>query len=174
MPSCGCRLDSFRLTGSGRIRPGTRDPFSKSRLAGETAMGMTVDPETHGQASAKRPPRFGSYLGLFYVAAILGVMGFAVLHETGTGHAYDRLKPGMSPTKSRPSLGFPAPRRNRGPGSCRSGEFPTASPSRWSFPTASSSRRSVSRAWKMPGNPDHVRGSATGARSAPALPARPG
>ena len=70
-------------------------------------MGMTVDPETHGAASAKRPPRFGSYLGLFYVAAILGVLGFAVLHDTGTGHAYDRLKPGMSPTEVAALLGVP-------------------------------------------------------------------
>ena len=44
---------------------------------------------------------------MFYVAAILGVLGFAVLHDTGTGHAYDRLKPGMSPTEVAALLGVP-------------------------------------------------------------------
>ena len=68
-------------------------------------MGMTVDTDTQGQAAAKR--HFGSYLGLFYVAAILGVLGFAVLHDTGTSHAYERLRPGMTPTEVAALLGVP-------------------------------------------------------------------
>ena len=45
--------------------------------------------------------------GWFYVAAILGILGFAVFHDTGTGHAYDRLKPGMTPTEVAALLGVP-------------------------------------------------------------------
>jgi hypothetical protein len=55
----------------------------------------------------KRPPRFGSYIGLLYVAAILGILSFAVLRDTGTGHAFDRLQPGMTPTEVASLLGVP-------------------------------------------------------------------
>ena len=70
-------------------------------------MGLTVDNESRAEASEKRPPRFGSYIGLFYVAVILGILCFAVFHDTGTGHAYDQLKPGMTPTEVAALLGVP-------------------------------------------------------------------
>ena len=70
-------------------------------------MGLSVDRDSRAEAFEKRPPRFGSYIGLFYVAAILGILCFAVFHDTGTGHAYDQLKPGMTPTEVAALLGVP-------------------------------------------------------------------
>ncbi len=70
-------------------------------------MGPTADQDSRSEAPEKRPPHFGSYIGLFYVAAILCILGFAVFHDTGTGHAYDQLKPGMTPTEVAALLGVP-------------------------------------------------------------------
>jgi len=71
------------------------------------AMGLIVDRDSRAEASEKRPPRFGSYLGLFYVAVILGILGFAVFHDAGTRHAFDQLKTGMTPTEVAALLGVP-------------------------------------------------------------------
>lgn len=70
-------------------------------------MGRSVNRHSRAEASEKRSHRFGSYIGLFYVAAILGILCFAVFHDTGTGQAYDQLKPGMTPTEVAALLGVP-------------------------------------------------------------------
>lgn len=62
----------------------------------------------------KQAPRFGSYIGLFYVAAILGILSFAVLRDTGTTHAFDRLRAGMTPTEVAALLGVPRSETNEG------------------------------------------------------------
>ena len=70
-------------------------------------MGLTADRDSRAEAFENRPPRFGSYIGLFYIAAILGILCFAVFHDAGTGHAHDQLKPGMTPTEVAALLGVP-------------------------------------------------------------------
>lgn len=57
--------------------------------------------------TARRAPRFGSYMGVFYVLAIVGILTWTVLRDAGTGPAFDRLRPGMSPTQVAALLGVP-------------------------------------------------------------------
>ena len=84
-------------------------------------MGLTLEPESV-RGFGRAAPRFGSYIGLFYVAAILAILGFAVFHDSGTGHAYDRLRPGMTPTEVAALLGVPGIETRSGTRSpCRSG-----------------------------------------------------
>ena len=53
-------------------------------------------------------PRFGSYVGLLFVVAILGILSFALIHDdAGIGYAFTKLKPGMSPTEVAAVLGVP-------------------------------------------------------------------
>jgi hypothetical protein len=52
-------------------------------------------------------PRFGSYLGLVYVIAILSILGFALFYDVGTGQPFDRLQTGMTPTDVAAILGVP-------------------------------------------------------------------
>jgi len=70
-------------------------------------MSSQLDHDPDGGAAANSDPSFGSYLGLFFVAAILGILSFAVLHDSGTGHAFDGLKAGMTPTEVAAVLGVP-------------------------------------------------------------------
>jgi hypothetical protein len=58
-------------------------------------------------ATEHSQPRFGSYLGVFYIAAILGILSFAIFYDVGPGHAFDRLQPGMTPTEVAAILGSP-------------------------------------------------------------------
>ncbi|QEH32464.1 hypothetical protein OJF2_09350 [Aquisphaera giovannonii] len=51
--------------------------------------------------------RFGSYTGLLYMAAMLGVLAFSLLRETGETFAFERLKPGMTPTQVAAEIGSP-------------------------------------------------------------------
>jgi hypothetical protein len=74
--------------------------------------------------AGKRPPRFGSYLGLFYVAAIAGVLTWAVLRDTGTTHAFDRLEPGMTPTQVAALLGVPRSETTEGPRTVQTWKIP--------------------------------------------------
>ncbi len=67
----------------------------------ETGSGSTTG------STPKQAPRFGSYIGLFYVAAILGVLSFAVFRDMGTTQAFDRLRTGMTPTEVAALLGVP-------------------------------------------------------------------
>jgi hypothetical protein len=66
-----------------------------------------VDRPANADAADKHPLRFGSYIGLFYVVAILAILSFAVFYDTGAGHVFDRLEPGMSPTQVAAILGAP-------------------------------------------------------------------
>jgi hypothetical protein len=68
-----------------------------------------------GAAAGTRAPRFGSYIGPFYVAAIIGVLCWALLRDTGTTHAFDRLEPGMTPTQVAALLGVPRSESTEGP-----------------------------------------------------------
>ena len=117
-------------------------------------MSPTVDRDPSGGSPEKRPPRFGSYIGLVYVAAILGVLGFAILRDPGTGHALppaqagdDAHRGGRPPrgTQDRDEVWSCAP--------FRSGGSPTASRSRWPSRRASFSRRSASPPRTAPGSP---------------------
>jgi hypothetical protein len=66
-------------------------------------------------ASARRTaPRFGSFLGLFYVAVIVGVLSWALSRDTGTTHAFESLKPGMTPTEVAALLGVPRAQTTEG------------------------------------------------------------
>ncbi len=60
-----------------------------------------VEPPEQGQ------PRFGSYIGLFYVVAIVGILSFTVWHDVHPGHVFDRLDLGMTPTEVAAILGAP-------------------------------------------------------------------
>lgn len=67
-----------------------------------------------GKPRVQNPLRFGSYTGLFYVAAIVGVLSWAVFRDTGTTHAFDRLEPGMTPTQVAALLGVPRTETSEG------------------------------------------------------------
>ncbi len=70
---------------------------------------------TKADAAGKGQPRFGSYFGLFFVVGILGILGFALLHDPGIGHAFAGLKPGMTPTEVAAVLGVPRFETRTGP-----------------------------------------------------------
>jgi len=71
---------------------------------------MKADPAGKGQ------PRFGSYIGLIFVVGILGILSFAILHDdSGIGHAFTKLKPGMTPTEVAAVLGVPRSEAKTGP-----------------------------------------------------------
>lgn len=74
-----------------------------------------LDEHTKAETVGKGQPRFGSYLGLFFVAAILGILSFALLHDSGIGHAFEGLKPGMTPTEVAAVLGVPRFETSSGP-----------------------------------------------------------
>ncbi len=97
--------------------------------------------DSRAEASEKRPPRFGSYIGLFYVAAILGILCFAVFHDTGTGHAYDQLKPGMTPTEVAALLGVPRSETKSGTRVVQVWRIPDGFTIEVEFKTASSYRK---------------------------------
>ena len=67
-----------------------------------------IDEHAKADTAAKGQPRFGSYIGLIFVVGILGILGFAILHDdSGIGHAFTKLKPGMTPTEVAAVLGVP-------------------------------------------------------------------
>jgi hypothetical protein len=70
-------------------------------------MGTDLDRELPADATEPAQPRFGSYLGLFYTAAIVGILGFAVFFDTRGGQVFDRLETGMTPTEVAAILGTP-------------------------------------------------------------------
>lgn len=74
-----------------------------------------LDEHTKAETAGKGQPRFGSYLGLFFVAAILGILSFALLHDSGIGHAFTGLEPGMTPTEVAAVLGVPRSETRSGP-----------------------------------------------------------
>lgn len=68
-------------------------------------MGIDLDPDAPADDADRHQPRFGSYIGLFYVAAILGILSFAVLFDAGAGRPFEQLRPGMTPTEVAAILG---------------------------------------------------------------------
>jgi hypothetical protein len=75
-----------------------------------------IDEHTKADTAGKGEPRFGSYIGLFFVVGILGILSFALLHDdSGIGHAFTRLKPGMTPTEVAAVLGVPRSETRTGP-----------------------------------------------------------
>jgi hypothetical protein len=76
---------------------------------------IKTDEHTKLNTAGKGRPRFGSYLGLFFVAAILGILSFALLHDSGIGHAFAGLKPGMTATEVAAVLGVPRSETRTGP-----------------------------------------------------------
>ncbi len=68
---------------------------------------LDSDPSAQTSTTSKAPPRFGSYIGLVYIAVILGVLSFALFRDSGTGHAFERLQTGMTPTQVAALLGVP-------------------------------------------------------------------
>jgi hypothetical protein len=70
-------------------------------------MGTDLDRDPPADATEHDQPRFGSYIGLFYTAAILCILSFAVFIDIRPGHAFDRLQSGMTPTEVAAILGAP-------------------------------------------------------------------
>jgi len=75
-----------------------------------------IDEQAKTDSAGKRQPRFGSYIGLIFVIGILGILSFAILHDdSGIGHAFTKLKPGMTPTEVAAVLGVPRSETKSGP-----------------------------------------------------------
>jgi len=74
-----------------------------------------IDEPTKADTAGKGEPRFGSYIGLFFVVAILGILSFALLHDSGISHAFAGLKSGMTPTEVAAVLGVPRSETRSGP-----------------------------------------------------------
>ena len=75
-----------------------------------------IDEPMKADTAGKGQPRFGSYIGLFFVVAILGILSFALLHDdSGIGHAFTKLKSGMTPTEVAAVLGVPRSETRSGP-----------------------------------------------------------
>jgi hypothetical protein len=70
-------------------------------------MNEVVDQGPSARESSGNTLRFGSYTGLLYVAAMLGVLSYSLLRETGETYAFGRLKPGMTPTEVAAEIGSP-------------------------------------------------------------------
>ena len=59
------------------------------------------------EASDGQQPRFGSYIGLCFIVAMIGILGFEVFHDSGVTQAFNELKPGMTTTEVAALLGVP-------------------------------------------------------------------
>ena len=70
-------------------------------------MGTELDRDTSADRADPDQPRFGSYIGLFYTAAIVGILSFAIFFDTGAGGTFDRLRSGMTPTEVAAIMGSP-------------------------------------------------------------------
>jgi hypothetical protein len=70
-------------------------------------MRSDLDRDTSADRAEPDQPRFGSYIGLFYTAAIIAILCFAVFFDTGSGGAFDRLRRGMTPTEVAAIIGSP-------------------------------------------------------------------
>ena len=79
-------------------------------------MMSSSDEHTKIETAGKGQPRFGSYIGLIFVIGILGILSFAILRDdAGIGHAFTKLKPGMTPTEVAAVLGVPHSWTKTGP-----------------------------------------------------------
>ena len=73
----------------------------------EDEMVRQPNAELAADMEKKSNPPFGSYIGLFFAIAMLGILGFSFFYETGGGHVLNRVKPGMNPTEVAAILGVP-------------------------------------------------------------------
>jgi hypothetical protein len=98
---------------------------------------MTSKIDEHTQAAdtaGKGQPRFGSYIGLIFVVGILGILSFAILHDdSGIGHAFTKLRPGMTPTEVAAVLGVPRSETKTGPNLIQTWRMPDGVTFRVSF-----------------------------------------
>ncbi len=78
-------------------------------------------------ADGRSPPPFGSYSGLFFAIAMLGILGFSFFYETGAGHVLNRVKPGMNPTEVAAILGVPRSENRVGDRLVQEWHFPNGS-----------------------------------------------
>lgn len=70
-------------------------------------MGNTAGRDQEHEVPEDRQPRFGSYLGLCFILAMLGILAFELIHDPGVTHAYNALRPGMTATEVAALLGSP-------------------------------------------------------------------
>ena len=70
-------------------------------------MEFSRDREQAIEEAEKTQPRFGSYIGLFFILAMIGILCFELSHDSGVKQAFNELKPGMSPTQVAAMLGVP-------------------------------------------------------------------
>jgi hypothetical protein len=75
----------------------------------------------------KPQPPFGSYIGLFFAMAMVSILSFAFIYETGSGHVLDRVKPGMNPTEVAAILGVPRSENRLGDRLVQDWRFPDGS-----------------------------------------------
>lgn len=65
------------------------------------------DQEQVIEEAERTQPRFGSYLGLFFITAMIGILCFELSHDSGVTQAYKDLQPGMTTTEVAATLGTP-------------------------------------------------------------------
>ena len=87
--------------------------------------------------SDKTQPRFGSYIGLFFILAMIDILCFELSHDSGVKQAFNDLKPGMSPTQVAANLGVPRSGRSQERRRFNDGKSPMATRSSSSSRTAS-------------------------------------
>ncbi len=76
------------------------------------------------EGTDSRQPRFGSYIGLAFIVAMIGILGFEVFHDPGVTHAFDELKPGMTATEVAALLGVPRTETRAGAHTVQTWEIP--------------------------------------------------
>jgi hypothetical protein len=94
------------------------------------SLGMATNSTRTGADSFRQctpPPRFGSYIGIVYVIAILSILGFAVFYDVGPGQPFDRLQTGMTPKDVGGILGVPKTEAKTGTELVQTWQFPDGS-----------------------------------------------
>jgi hypothetical protein len=76
------------------------------------------------QGFEKAQPRFGSYIGLAFILAMIGILSFAVFHDSGVTQAFNELKPGMTTTQVAALLGVPRTEAKSGARTVQTWEIP--------------------------------------------------
>jgi hypothetical protein len=78
---------------------------------GTLLSGDVMECAQDGQQAIDQPdttqPRFGSYIGLFFILAMIGILCFELSRDSGVTQAFNELKPGMSTTQVAANLGVP-------------------------------------------------------------------
>ena len=82
---------------------GGRPETPRSAISRDFSLNRNPDSDP----TESKQPRFGSYIGVCFVVAILGILSFALFYDVRPGHVFDRLQPGMTPTEVAAILGVP-------------------------------------------------------------------